>query len=82
MSALRISVRLDKDTHRRLEAAVNATGKSESELVREALADYLKQERLEETCLDLARRLGLLGCATGLPPDLSTNRKHFEGFGR
>jgi prevent-host-death family protein len=34
-----------------------------------------------ETCLDLARRLGILGHAQGLPPDLSINQKNFDGFG-
>lgn len=82
MSALRISVRLDKDTHGRLEEAVHATGKSESELVREALAVYLGTQRLGESCLELARRHHLIGCAKGLPRDLSTNQKYFEGFGR
>jgi hypothetical protein len=35
-----------------------------------------------ESALDVARRAGIIGCATGLPPDLSTNKDHFEGFGR
>ena len=38
MSDPRISVRLDDDTQRRLNEEVQATGKNESELVREALA--------------------------------------------
>jgi Arc/MetJ-type ribon-helix-helix transcriptional regulator len=81
MADSRISVRLDAEIHRRLDEAVTATGKSESELVREALAAYLQQRSQPESCLDLARQHDLIGCARQLPPDLSTNPKHFKGFG-
>lgn len=30
---------------------------------------------------DLALRLGAVACAKNLPPDLSTNKEHMEGFG-
>ena len=35
-----------------------------------------------ETCYALARRINLLGCVKNGPSDLSTNREHFEGFGK
>jgi Arc/MetJ-type ribon-helix-helix transcriptional regulator len=78
----RISVRLDKAMYRRLEAEVQASGKSESDVVRQALAAHLRRRPNPETCLDLARRHRLIGCGKRLPADLSTNRKHFEGFGQ
>jgi hypothetical protein len=34
------------------------------------------------TALEVARRAGVIGCADGLPPDLSTGKGHFEDFGR
>lgn len=34
-----------------------------------------------ESALDVAERLGLVGCFEG-PADLSTNPKHMEGFGK
>jgi len=61
---------------------VRASGKKESEVVREALAAYFHRRPRPESCLELARRHRLIGCAQDLPPDLSTNRDHFEGFGR
>jgi hypothetical protein len=82
MTQARLSVRLDKQTHQRLEKEAHATGKSESELVREALVAYFGTRDQEESCLDLARRHGLVGRAKGLPADLSTNPAHFEGFGQ
>jgi Arc/MetJ-type ribon-helix-helix transcriptional regulator len=78
----RISVRLDSDTQQRLEEEVQATGKNESEVVRDALAAYFRKRPRRENCLELARRHRLIGCARGLPADLSTNARHFEDFGR
>jgi Arc/MetJ-type ribon-helix-helix transcriptional regulator len=82
MDKSRISVRLDPEMRCRLEQEVNATGKRESELVRAALSVYLRRRRRAETCLELAQRHGIIGCGKGLPADLSTSRKHFEGFGK
>jgi Arc/MetJ-type ribon-helix-helix transcriptional regulator len=78
----RISVRLDEETRHRLEAEVAVSGKNESELVRAALAAYLSERSVAINCLELAKRHKLIGCAGALPADLSTNRQHFEGFGR
>ena len=82
MPQTRLTVRLDEGTRQRLENESHATGKTESQLVREALKAYLGANDMEESCLDLARRHGIIGCGKGLPPDLSTNRAHFEGFGQ
>ena len=78
----RISVRLDGGTRRRLDEEARAAGKNESDVVREALDAYLRKRPRPESCLELARRNRLIGCARRFPPDLSTNRRHFEGFGR
>jgi hypothetical protein len=82
MNAARITIRLDQQTERRLRQEALAAGKNESELVREVLADYFTRRPRPATALDVARRAGVIGCADGLPPDLSTNKDHFEGFGR
>jgi metal-responsive CopG/Arc/MetJ family transcriptional regulator len=74
---------VDFYTQRRLDAEIQTTGKKRSEIVREALAAYFRRHQVRETCLDLARRHRLIACAKRrLPPDLSTNRRHLEGFGR
>lgn len=78
----RISVRLDRDTRQRLNEEVQATGRKESEVVRDALVAYLRKRPKHENCLDLARRQKLIGCSKQLPSDLSTNRRHLEDFGR
>ena len=75
----RVSVRVGEKIRRRLAAAARTTGRKESAIVRAALEDYLPAGT---TCLDLARRHGLVGRARGLPKDLSTNKRHLQGFGR
>ncbi len=82
MNDARITIRLDQQTERRLREEALASGMNESELVREVLAAHFARSARQLTALEVARRAGVIGCADGLPPDLSTNKDHFEGFGR
>jgi hypothetical protein len=50
--------------------------------VRVALENYLEQAGSTGSAFELAKAAGLIGCATRAPKDLSTNRRHFEGFGK
>lgn len=72
----RISVRLPAQLRRRLKAAARRTGVSESDLVRASV-----ENQLSETAYTLAKKAGIIGAVEGLSRDLSTNRKHFAGFG-
>jgi len=82
MGSAKISVRLDAETERRLREEARAAGKNESEVVREALVAYFAERRQDKSALALAQQARIIGCAKGLPPDLSMNKEHFEGFGR
>jgi plasmid stability protein len=82
MTKTRITIRLDQPTARQLQARANALGKSESEVVRDALISCLAASNGPQTALEVACRAGIIGCADGLPPDLSTNKSYLEGFGR
>jgi len=42
----------------------------------------MRQRTPRESAYDIAKRLGIIGSAKGLPADLSTNPEHMEGFGR
>jgi metal-responsive CopG/Arc/MetJ family transcriptional regulator len=81
MSTARISVRLEPTLHERLARMARAKGRSESELVRDALTDWLDAQSAPESCYDIAKRTGMIGVAKRAPCDLSTNRRHFQGFG-
>jgi len=82
MSSQRITIRISESLVKRLKKQAGMKRRSESALVREALENYLGEAPTPSSAYDLAREAGLIGCARGLPSDLSTNRKHFEGFGK
>jgi len=82
MASRRISVRVPGGIARRLKERSQATGTRESEVVRQALEKYLPENSSEQTAYDLAKRAGLIGCIRSAPKDLSTNKKHFKGFGK
>jgi hypothetical protein len=77
----RINVRVDPRLKQKLEAEAREKGVSPSDVVRQVLEEHMRQRTPRESCYDLAKRLGILGSAKGLPSDLSTNPKHMEGFG-
>lgn len=78
----RISVRIGHDLYRRLKEAVSFNSRSASGIVREALEAYLAHRPKQETCYDIARRLGVIGMIKDAPRDMSTNPKYFKDFGR
>jgi hypothetical protein len=57
-------------------------GQTEAELVREALENYLGQSKEVRSAYEVAQQAGLIGTVKRAPKDLSTNRQHFEGFGK
>ncbi len=78
----RINVRVESQLKQRLESEAKAKGVSPSAIVRLLLEEHYRQPLPQESCYNLARRLGILGSVKGLPADLSTNPAHMEGFGR
>jgi len=81
MSPNRITVRVPDALTARLRSRSRAKGTTESELVREALENYLGNSGKERSAYDLAEAAGIIGSARNAPKDLSTNRRHFKGFG-
>lgn len=77
----RITVRLPTALRQRLKAAADRSGTRESDLVRAAVARQLAAEDGALTAYELARRAGLIGAVRGASRDLSTNPRHFDGFG-
>lgn len=82
MATQRISIRIPRPLGERLKKQSAARGRSESELVREALETYLTPTKDEPSAYDLAERAGIIGCLQRGPRDLSTNPRHFKGFGK
>jgi predicted DNA-binding protein len=82
MKDYRITVRFSADLRQRLKAAAHRTGTRESDLVRGAVERQLAAEDSGLTAYDRAKKAGLIGAVRGAARDLSTNAKHFDGFGR
>ncbi len=82
---MRVNARLDKDLSAAVEQLLRKTGKTISEVMKEALALYLEaQKQKPQSTIDVLRAAGLVGTAEGGPKDLSTNAKRYltEDLGR
>jgi predicted DNA-binding protein len=77
----RITVRFPLELRRRLKAAARRSGTRESDLVRGAVELQLAAEEKSLTAYEVAKKAGLIGAVKGTLRDLSTNPKHFDGFG-
>ncbi len=82
MASSRLTVRLDTKLRQRLDKLARQNGKRPSDVVREALDRYCRDQEKPMTCYDIAKKVGAIGIAKNLPKDLSTNRKYMEGFGK
>ena len=89
------TIELDEQQRAELAALSEQFGKPWSAVQSEALADYRERHPMArwrgkpipkvapgENFLEAAERLGLIGCISGGPAELSTNPAHMEGFGR
>lgn len=74
-----IHARLGDEDRATLEHLKETTGQTESELVRRGLQLVAQEERRRRSALALAGRS--VGRFKKGPRDLSTNRRHLEGFG-
>lgn len=82
MKSGRLTIRLNEELRKRLSRLARERATPASELVREAVEAYCRGLEKEPTCLDLAMKVGYVGSAKHAPPDLSTNKEHFKGFGK
>ena len=78
---VRITVRFPRELRRRLKAAAHRSGTKESDLVRAAVERQLAAEEDVLTAYERAKKARLIGAVRGASRDLSTNPKHFAGFG-
>lgn len=81
MVSQRITVRVPKALGARLRDSSRSKGQTPSDLVRVALETYLGAGNGTESAFELAKAAGVIGCVGRAPRDLSTSRRHFDGFG-
>jgi predicted DNA-binding protein len=86
MGSDRITIRIPETLGERLRHRSRLKGQTESTLIREALEGYLSQAPEAQSAYQTAEEAGLIGYIgpgpKAPPKDLSTNRRHFEGFGK
>ena len=82
MAADRLSIRIPEGLRAEIETLSKVTGKSESEIARQAIEEFLERNSASPTCYDVALKAGWIGCFNSGLGDLSTNPKHMEGFGK
>jgi metal-responsive CopG/Arc/MetJ family transcriptional regulator len=82
MASHRITVRVPQALTARLRSRSQAQGTTESELVRQALENYLEHSKEERSAYELAEEAGIIGPVRNAPKDLSTNPRHLKGFGK
>ena len=82
MKDYRITVRFPADLRRRLKQTARRHGTRESDLVRGAVERQLAAEEHVITAYERAKKAGLIGAVRKASRDLSTNPRHFDGFGR
>jgi len=78
MKAERLTIRIGEDLGTRLRQRAKADVVDQSEIVRIALEKYLDPPT---SAYEAFKTAGLIGIVKGGPPDVSTNKKHMEGFG-
>ena len=76
-----ISMKIPQSLVYKLDVISRRRGISRSELARDAIAKYVVEAEVAKGSV-LERASHLAGIVKGGPPDLSTNKKHMEGFGK
>ena len=79
MHTERLTIRISQELRRKIDQRAREAQKDPSQLVREALEEYLCPS---ESAYDAFKKAGLIGIVKNGPPDLSTNKKYMDGFGR
>jgi metal-responsive CopG/Arc/MetJ family transcriptional regulator len=82
MKDARITVRLPIALRRQLKRAAINEGVRESDLIRDAVERRFAEKDPVMTAYDRAVKAGIIGIVRDTPPDLSTNKKYFDGFGK
>lgn len=76
-----LTVKLPQPLQAKLDALVARRGQRKSDLVREAIERLVAERNASESTSVLGLIKDLKGSGRG-PKDLSSNRKHLQGYGR
>jgi Arc/MetJ-type ribon-helix-helix transcriptional regulator len=74
-----LTIKIPADVKQRLEREAQQSGRSVSDLIREAVGDHLRKAAATTSLYERTR--DLCGVGGSGRPDLATNREHLRGFG-
>ncbi len=77
-----LSLKVTETMERELAEKAASRGVSKSDLVREAVAEYLSEGEPSAPGSFLTAAADLVGCLDGGPEDLSYNPEHLAGYGK
>lgn len=87
-----VAIQIEQEVKERIETYAHHAGITPAAVIRAAFEYYAATKpeaatsptdaKEGESLYDVASRLGLLGVVDDAPPDLSTNKKYFDDFGR
>ena len=78
-----LTIKISSTLEQELLRMSSQTHLSKSELVRRALVAYISQRTTGTPFVSALDQAGdLVGCFSGGPPDLSSNKQYLEGFGK
>jgi hypothetical protein len=82
MVKTKVAFRIDPDLLQKLEMVAQGKGLNESDVIREAVSEYLMRFQSDKSCHDVASAIGVIGADETLASDLSTAERHKAGFGQ
>ena len=82
MPKTKIAVRIDQELLEQLKMIARGNAVNESDLIREAVSEYLARFQSGRSCYDIASAIGVIGADATLDPDLSIAKRHMKGFGQ
>ena len=75
MPKKKVAFRIDQDLLLQLEMVAQGSGLNESDLIREAVSEYLMRFQSGRSCHDVASAIGVIGADKTLASDLSTAKR-------
>ena len=82
MPKTKIAVRIDQELLEQLKMIAQGNAVNESDLIREAVSEYLARFQSGRSCYDIASAIGVIGADATLDSDLSIAKRHMRGFGQ
>jgi metal-responsive CopG/Arc/MetJ family transcriptional regulator len=79
MPKTKIAVRIDQELLEQLKMVAEGNGVNESDLIREAVSEYLTRFQSGRSYYDISSAIGIIGADMTMDSDLSIAKRHMKG---